>query len=474
MALIDSSPNPYVRPRTPNHPAAVMTPPATPPKSRSLPNSPRPGTARKSGHGNWSPERIRRAYLEHLESWSLNHDASVHFHGTLSIPKDVSADTLQLGHSVRCILANTSWSCARKHIIVRLFAPRPGKEQYRLVVRCGAGWMSARDFFDKEHIAYQVSRRGQNPTYRSDMDTMLSRRSEMLGLQPSDKDTLTVRPLFHPFLRLPIELQQQVLAFVVNATSIFRPSVSKGQGFSMFLPRRKHQKPTQDIGSRSLQFVDSPTQLGTIFRICKVIREHLTPWIFRTTAFHFGDQGMTNFLWLAGPERRPLIKQVTLAFGRYALVHTARWFAPDPVFKLFDPKMALSPPAMQSFWRCQVRDLVATLHLSALTVDVRHVPREDIPFVVSALLLCFGDVDSTRFTHGAHVLQVDDPRLEGLQGSKSWAGLCRDAFDRYRNVQCHDQAFSDKRKACTMEDLNTEMDKDKNFFGQTWTFGSKM
>lgn len=221
------------------------------------------------------------------------------------------------------------------------------------------------------------------------------------------------------------------------------------------------------IGTLTIHTVESLTKLGTIFKISRSLNDHVIPWIYQTTSFHFENQGFTNFMWLSGPEKRPLIKQITLSFGTWALVHSIRWFAPDEIFSLFDPPMSLKPPAMQYFWRCQIRDLARELHLSVLTIDIHKIPENDVPIIARILPLCFGNVGRVRFVSAGDAINPDDERLKGLRQEKSWEDLCKDAFVRYRNMQYHDQCFSTTRKAASVEALEREMAENRAFFGRT-------
>lgn len=178
---------------------------------------------------------------------------------------------------------------------------------------------------------------------------------------------------------------------------------------------------------------------------------------------------------LSGPTNRRHIKQVTLAFGHYALLHCVRWFGPDPVFELFDPPLSLDPPAMQYFWRCQIQDLAKELHLSVLTIDINGIPEQDIPFVARCLRQAFGSVDTVRFITAAGVIvKAEDNSLRYLKPAKTWGELCRDAFERYRRMQWHDHAFSEVRRRTSAEELEYEMEKKKGFFDWAYDFRTGM
>ena len=160
---------------------------------------------------------------------------------------------------------------------------------------------------------------------------------------------------------------------------------------------------------------------------------------------------------------------MTLSFGNFALLHCIRWFAPDEIFTLFDPKLTPynedSGCGTQYYWRCVVRDLVAELQLKELTIDVEKVPREDVAFVVRCLRHCFGDIEGMRFigkggeAAGASVKTI-------LSQPLSWSRLCRDAFVRHRNDPYHGHMFDPEVKKMKVEDLDAKMAEEKEWFEQ--------
>jgi hypothetical protein len=171
-----------------------------------------------------------------------------------------------------------------------------------------------------------------------------------------------------------------------------------------------------------------------------------------------------------------MIKHITLSFGRYAMVHTARWYSPDEVFELFDPEMYLDPPGKQCFWRCQIRDLMSELRLSVLTINLTHVPKEHVAFVTRALLSNFGRIDNVRFLSDANVVNMNDAHIEELQQDWSWAQLCHDVFESSHGLLLHNRAFGKDRKAASIDQLDQDMSQSHNraFFEQTWSIGDRM
>lgn len=225
------------RPRTPERPTKIATTPQSPKKS---PTSPRP-TSSQSGKSPRNPENTfwiyglqRRKFLDHLNKWSLSHDSSPLFHGTISICEN--SQSCQLGKSVNCILTHKVWTDARKRIVIRLFPPQEENGKYRLVVRNGAGWVIAREFFSQEYFNLRrIEARKSRPIARLAMDKILQSRSNLLGPRPEDKDTVTIRPLFHPFVRLPLEMQQLILGIAIRKKNVYQPARSpRKPGFSVY------------------------------------------------------------------------------------------------------------------------------------------------------------------------------------------------------------------------------------------------
>lgn len=233
------------RPRTPessNH-GVVTTPPSLK-KSRTTPNSPAtprsPASTTSSGSRSprnpentlWKQGLHRRTFLNHLYQWSLSHDSSPHFHGTIAVCNYSDfTDACQLGKSVHCIYTHQRWAYARKRIVIRLFAPRDQTSMYRLVVRSGAGWVNAREYFSQDYFYFhRLEAHKHDPYSRASMTNMLESRCKALAAHSDDKDAVTIHPLFHPFLRLPLELQQLILETAVCKKNRYQQSRATRQG----------------------------------------------------------------------------------------------------------------------------------------------------------------------------------------------------------------------------------------------------
>jgi hypothetical protein len=205
------------------------TPPTTPKKDTFSPSVSRTSPPRNAENKHRTFEQKKRTYLQHLREWSLNHDASTLFHGSIELHEPaLQVENLELGRSVRCMLiSRLSFSPpAGRIIVIRLFAPREAGGRYTLVMRCGSGWESARGFLSRMFFAcWKTTKSPVGSDIKADL---LSRRQLHLKAKQSQpeaeiKDGVTIRPLFHPFMRLPTELQQQVLAFAIHKQDVYSP-----------------------------------------------------------------------------------------------------------------------------------------------------------------------------------------------------------------------------------------------------------
>ncbi|KAF3040351.1 hypothetical protein E8E12_009217 [Didymella heteroderae] len=215
----------------------------------------------------------------------------------------------------------------------------------------------------------------------------------------SGKDIVKISPLFHPFFRLPHELQDEILYHAI--------------GYTGKIDIHGHRAVHVKNASLSLS---PPVTISKLFRISKRINEHMVPHIFRTTNFHFGMTGFTNFLWQIGPTNRSHLQNLTLRFGKASLLHCVRWLAPDPLWELFEPPVATNPPGLTYFWRCQLQDLMKELTFLSLTIDIRDVPPADVPMLVRILKSAIGSIQ--------HIRVIDD------LGTKKEPHVCNQALHR--------------------------------------------
>jgi hypothetical protein len=99
--------------------------------------------------------------------------------------------------------------------------------------------MIAREFLEREYFA---NRRMAGREYRprtdySHYNITLAKRSNLLG-KKSEGNAVRIGPLFHPFLRLPVELQQYILTLAVNKTDIHRPG-KRNSGFQKYITTKQ-------------------------------------------------------------------------------------------------------------------------------------------------------------------------------------------------------------------------------------------
>ncbi|KAF3051672.1 hypothetical protein E8E11_010544 [Didymella keratinophila] len=218
----------------------------------------------------------------------------------------------------------------------------------------------------------------QSPNGRSVRKSQISETNETaIESLASRKDVVKISPLFHPFPRLPREIQDEIFYQAIGYTgkiSIYRANTARNAPSSS----------------------EPPITISKLFRISRSINEHVTTHIFRSTNFQFGMTGFTNFLWQIGPINRSHLQNLTFRFGKASLLHCVRWLAPDPIWELFLPPVATNPPSLTYFWRCQIRDLMRELTLLTLTIDIRDVPLADVSLLVRILKSAMGSTQDIR------------------------------------------------------------------------------
>ncbi|KAF2681290.1 hypothetical protein K458DRAFT_420791 [Lentithecium fluviatile CBS 122367] len=453
--------NTNARPKTPTQTFQTTRNSTTPKKSPVSPSSisKSPRSPRKPA---WSPQQQRHVFLDHLRKWSADHDSSPYFNGKISLLQQAeNVEIIELGKSIKCILTDAAWTDARKQIVVRLFPPSAQNTKYKLVIRYGAGWVSAREFFNKEYFSYPQLERmhkkvadppGASPSKGA--DHLAKWRSSLLGPKPADKDSVAIQPLFRPFLKLPLELQQMILATAAGVTGRYRVERDRSHGSSR---RRSSHRPAPTGPF-------SPISLATMMKISKSLNGHLVPWVYRTTDFEFGTTGFTNFLWMSGPQRRAELKNLTFKFCDSGLAHCIRWLAADPILELFEPPVITNPPALRYFWRCQIQDLAKEVHLSTLTIDICGVPFPDIAMMVRILRQAFGSIERIRFKHGSVIIYKDNPRLAGTTAERTWRQECRGFIERRRHDRSSWPGMSSTVSDMKGEDVEQMMDGNKEFF----------
>ena len=461
----------------------------------------------------------REVFIQHLKNWALNHDSSAYFHGKIRLsPQSVSlGEVVELGKSVSCILTDSS-PANMKRIVIRLFKSHyhssvvrhrekeqndhivsyysianqisPSVEQnesghdrsraqqdhsiapYKLVIRSGSGWVPAREYLDKHYFTYPRKRDVQaipqawpelttnnangNSNFLPDAtDQAVPPRtqSKHVGALFYNKETVTISPLFRPFLRLPPELQDEILYEAIGYTRCVR------------LTRKDTALGTPDVSK-------PPTTISKLFRISKAINEHMTEHIFRSTNFHFGVTGFTNFLWQLGPINRPRLQHLTFHFGKVSLLHCIRWLAPDPIYELFEPPVATNPANLTYFWRCQLQDLMKELNLLTFTIDTKDVPGRDVPMLVRILGSTIGSVNqikviNTEFSDVGELVEVFPKALSPnfkCMPNMTWRESSVAYFEDYRHQKWSMRNVWQIPGADLFPLLHIWMDKEKAFF----------
>lgn len=289
------------------------------------------------------------------------------------------------------------------------------------------------------------------PPKQLDQDEPHSARSKHTGSLFVARDTVKISPLFRSFLRLPQELQDEILYQAVGYTRTISLTCT--------------------VHVRHASSSRSPSTISKLFRISRSINEHMGFHIFRSTNFHFGITGFTKFLWQLGPINRSNLQHLTFHFGKASLLHCIRWLAPDPIWELFEPPVATNPSTLTYFWRCQLQDLMKELNLSTLTVDIRDVPLEDVPMLVKIMNTAMGNVERIRVidNHVRTGILVEEftqdlhTRFQDML-YPTWRELSLQYHNDYKHQRWH------MRHALVLHDvdsrlvLDTWMNKDKAFF----------
>lgn len=287
---------------------------------------------------------------------------------------------------------------------------------------------------------------GQRRKSAADLARSRNTRSSVSG-----KDVVKISPLFRPFSRLPQELQDEILYHAIGYTGIIS------------ITRAVHVKD-------ALLLSKAPITISKLFRISKIINEYMVAHIFRSTNFHFGMTGFTNFLWQIGPVNRSNLQNLTFRFGKTSLLHCVRWLAPDPIWELFEPPVATNPPTLTYFWRCQLQDLMKELDLLTLTVDVRDVPLADVPMLIRILKATVGGIKHIRIIDNRGPFDETKECTQGLRSrfpnmqEPTWRELGLKYYNDYKHQQWHMRHKWAIRGVDLRAPLNEWMDQDKAFF----------
>ncbi|KAF2501183.1 hypothetical protein BU16DRAFT_500102 [Lophium mytilinum] len=422
----------------------ASTTPSTPVSRRGFPVTPK-SKSRSPGSTTVSPKsrsprksetpisinQARRNFIEHLESWSLYRRANCSFSGKISPrePDYHSKKPYALGEAVICELLPHGETTAVT-IVVRLFA-LPNQFKYRMIIRCGAGWEDERSWFLRQHRKYQARAKKQN---RHGPVTSSPRSLA------SDGFPVTVRPLFNKFTLLPIELQQWIFEFAMGNVDGVRPHLSRQM--------KEVQRPMVENVS-----------VAKLLTLSRSINCHVTPWFFRTTTFHFATQHLTTFLLQLGPINRSELRKLSVSFGRYSMIHVARFYTPNQVFELFEPPML----PLQHFWRLTLQDCMRELNLAVLTIKVDRMIKRDVSAVAKGLATSFGSVGQVRFENEGRPIEAESYRA-GKKFEKTWYQHTQDIFERYCKGRESEHIFGKDQLKGTLEDLEKKMNDDPEFF----------
>lgn len=375
----------------------------------------------------------RRQFIRHLQSWSCCRRTYCNFRGQIS-PLYPTA-SYGLGQPILCEIRPEDLAYGTPPSIqvqVRLFN---SNGHYRMVMRAGSGWECEKDWFARHFTALQRRQGNMLHQYRHYKLRAGSKKTTPTCNDLSNSDWVTIRPVFGCFRRLPIEMQQKILALAVERQELVSP------------------------GKKIYTVNDPKCPVSTLFKLSNSITCHTIPWIYRTTTFCFTQQHLTDFLYRIGPSNRAHVRKLSFAFDSKALTHCVRWFVPDKVFEVLGPPLN---PQMH-FWRCLVRDLLNELMLAELNIEVGKVRTMEVAFVVKSLVSAMGQVNNVRFTRHGQPISASEAG-PGLDEQRSWWSNVQKIFEQHCRGRQSEAIFSQKCRKGTWGDLEMEMLKDWEFF----------
>ena len=163
----------------------------------------------------------RRQFIRHLQSWSCSRRTYCNFRGQISpLYPTTSYD---LGQSILCEIRPEDLAYGTHlsiQVQVRLFN---SNGYYRMVMRAGSGWEYEKDWFAR-HFAVLQRRRGNmlHQHHHYQLRTGPKKTTPTCN-DLSNSDWVAIRPIFGSFRRLPIELQQKILALAVERQELVSP-----------------------------------------------------------------------------------------------------------------------------------------------------------------------------------------------------------------------------------------------------------
>jgi hypothetical protein len=163
----------------------------------------------------------RRQFIRHLQSWSCCRQTYCNFRGQIS-PLHPTA-SYGLGQPILCEIRPEDLAYGTPPSIqvqVRLFN---SNGHYRMVMRAGSGWECEKDWFARQFTALQRRQGVMLHQYRHYQLRTGPKKTSPTCNDSSNSDWVTIRPIFGSFRRLPIELQQKILALAVERQELVSP-----------------------------------------------------------------------------------------------------------------------------------------------------------------------------------------------------------------------------------------------------------
>ena len=162
----------------------------------------------------------RRQFIRHLQSWSRCRRTYCNFRGQIS-PLYPTA-SYGLGQPILCEIRPEDLVYGTPPSIqvqVQLFN---SNGYYRMVMRAGSGWECEKDWFSRHFTALQ-RRQGNMLHQHHHYQLRAGLKTTPTCNDSSNPDWVAIRPIFGCFRRLPIELQQKILALAVERQELISP-----------------------------------------------------------------------------------------------------------------------------------------------------------------------------------------------------------------------------------------------------------
>lgn len=188
------------------------------------------GTAKKLSP---ATAKQRRQFIKHLWEWSFSLKFRGFYCGFIKpiYPAGDPRGPYDLGQPIFCEIWPDDMNIKPTKALIRLFGPQNKNDgsRYRLIVRVGSGWEPEEVWFKKQYSLNQVRQK--------ELEKRRCRGPKKM--KERDSETVSIRPLiFESFMKLPVELQQHILAFAMVRPKRYCPLTFDGRGECASYPKR--------------------------------------------------------------------------------------------------------------------------------------------------------------------------------------------------------------------------------------------